>query len=160
MPVLMQAFRGILSKLKTGWRDRATARFIEVECLSAAALASAAPLVAVYFNVVTIYGLGANLIACPLMFLLMPCALLTLLAGAIWLPAGSAVAHFALTPILRLVVGSVGMVAELPHCAIRVPSPSWPLVTFYYVLLFGASFVAHVVMLVHHSRRSRLVMRP
>jgi ComEC/Rec2-related protein len=145
MPALMEVFSGILSTLKTGWRDRALARFIEVECLSASAQASAAPLVAVYFNLVTIYGLSANLIACPLMFLLMPCALITLLAGAIWLPAGITLAHFVLTPILRLVVGIVAAVAQLPHCALPIPSPSWSAVACYYAILFGVSFAYQTI---------------
>jgi competence protein ComEC len=146
MPVLLQVFGGVLSKLKTGHCDRVVRRLVEVECLSLSAQAASAPLVAVYFNLVTIYGLGANLIACPLMFLLMPIALVTLVLGAAWAPAGIVCARVVLTPVLRLVVGCVGAVASLPHCAVAVRSPNWFEVAVYYAAVFGGSLAIQIAL--------------
>ncbi len=141
MPALMALFEQSLKKIKWTKRRLWAKRFVEVECLSVSAQASSAPMVAEQFNLVTIYGLGANLLSVPIMFFFIPTTILTIACGAVSEDAGSFMGHFVTAPLLRSMTFIISATASIPHCAVSISSPSWLLIAVYYFVLFGGSFV-------------------
>jgi competence protein ComEC len=123
--------------LRLGWGARLRRRLTEALAVSAVASLVTAPLVAHYFQVVSLYGFLVNLMAIPLVLMLsLPLGGLAVLAEA-----------FSLTPLAQvlLVMGSlplklgyfiIAWTARLPGSGITVPSPTWLQVALIYAVIF------------------------
>ena len=115
-------------------------------------LALALPM-AIYFHRITVYALPVNLLILPLLTLLVPAAMVTLLVLAIW-PA-AAVAPAAVTlALLHFSLGVVRTLGGMRFGDIRVPEPTVPLVA---VALL--SFVA-AILLARGGKKSRRLVLP
>ncbi|MEW6386130.1 MAG: ComEC/Rec2 family competence protein [Thermodesulfobacteriota bacterium] len=108
------------------------------EALAASAVASlaTAPLVAAYFQVVSVLGILVNLIAVPLFLLVaLPLGEAAVLAQSLSLTTP---AQWLLTlgqfP-LRLGYGAIAKAALLPGSAIILPTPTWLQIALYYLLM-------------------------
>jgi competence protein ComEC len=123
--------------LLRGWSSRLRRGLTEALALSAVASLVTAPLVAHYFQVVSLYGFLVNLVAIPLVLMLsLPVGGLAVLAEV-----------FSLTPLAQviLVAGSlplklgyliIAWTAQLPWSGITVPSPTWLQVALMYGMIF------------------------
>jgi competence protein ComEC len=85
-------------------------------------LALALPM-AIYFHRITVYALPVNLCVLPLLGLLLPAAMLLLLALAVW-PAAAIVPAGATLILLHLSVGLVRKLGALSLGDLRVPEPA------------------------------------
>ena len=99
-------------------------------------LAMALPM-AVNFHRITIFALPVNLFILPLLVLLMPAALLTLLALAVWSPL-AVVPGAIVALVLHAGVGLVHLFGSLRFGDLRIPSPL-PLQAFAFWLLLAAA---------------------
>ncbi len=118
--LLIHAYRGV-----KGW---ATA--------SAIATLATAPLVAAYFQVVSILGIVVNLVAIPLVLgLALPLGEAAVLAQALHLlPLAQALLYLGQWP-LWLGWQAICLGAALPGSAIIVPIPTWPQIGLYFLTL-------------------------
>jgi competence protein ComEC len=119
-----------------GLRARLYFRGKEALAVSAAATLATAPLVAAYFQVVSLLGILVNLVAIPLVLgLALPLGEVAVLAQA-----------FSLTPVAQffLALGrlplwlgfeAISLAARLPGSAIIMPIPTWLQIACYYVIL-------------------------
>ncbi|MDE3147855.1 MAG: DNA internalization-related competence protein ComEC/Rec2, partial [Acidobacteriota bacterium] len=97
---------------------------------------------AVYFHRITIFALPVNLFILPLLGLLLPAALIMLLALVLW-PASAVVPAVVVALVLHLGVGLVHLFGSLAFGDLRVPSPLlWQSVAFC-ALLAAAIALAH-----------------
>ena len=97
---------------------------------------------AVYFHRITIFALPVNLLILPLLALLLPAALIVLLALVLW-PASAVVPAVVVALVLHLGVGLVHLFGSLAFGDLRVPSPLlWQSVAFC-ALLAAAIALAH-----------------
>jgi len=115
-------------------------------------LALALPM-AIYFHRITVYALPVNLLILPLLTLLVPAAMVTLLALAIW-PAGAVVPGAIALALLHFSLGVVRTLGGLRFGDVRVPEPSVPLIA---VALL--SFVA-AIQLARGGRHLRKLVLP
>jgi competence protein ComEC len=96
---------------------------------------------ALYFHRITIFALPVNVFILPLLAVLMPAALLTLVALAIW-PAAAFVPAMIVALVLHLGVGLVHLFGSLAFGDFRIPAPLlWQSVAFC-VLLAAAVALA------------------
>ncbi len=137
MPVAMQSVEGWTAKIRSPKLRHAARRIIEVECLAFAAQAVSAPLVAAQFNQVSCWGVFANFLACPLMFIIVPAALLSFAAGAINGAVGLACLRGFVGPLVQALFGIVSWFSAQPGCSAAVPTPSIGMIALYYALLFA-----------------------
>jgi competence protein ComEC len=107
-----------------------------VIAVSAAATLATAPLVAVYFQVVSLLGVVVNLVAIPLVLgLALPLGEAAVLAQALDLtPVAQALLTLGEIP-LWLGFAAIEHAARLPGSAIIMPIPTWLQVVAYYVVL-------------------------
>ena len=77
---------------------------------------------AIYFHRITIFALPVNLFILPLLAVLMPAALLTLVALAVW-PAAAVVPAMIVALVLHLGVGLVHLFGSLAFGDFRIPAP-------------------------------------
>jgi len=120
-----------------GWGRRWKRRFLEALAVSGVACLVTAPLVAHYFQVVSLFGFLVNLAVIPLVLMLaLPLGGLAVLAQAL-----------SLTPLAKifLAIGQIPLnlgytiiawVAGLPASGLTAPSPSWLQVALLYALIF------------------------
>ena len=119
-----------------GWVARLKRRLTEALIVSAVASLVTAPLVAHYFQVLSLFGFLVNLVAIPLVLMLsLPLGGLAVLAEV-----------FSLTPLAQviLVAGSlplklgyliIAWTARLPGSAITMPTPTWLQVALTYAVI-------------------------
>jgi ComEC/Rec2-related protein len=122
---------------RRGWLPRWARRLLEALAVSAVASLVTAPLVAHYFQVVSLFGFLVNLAAIPLVLMLaLPLGGLAVLAEAL-----------ALTPLARVLldIGQIPLnwgytiiagVAAWPGSGATVPTPSWLQVALWYAMIF------------------------
>ncbi len=92
-------------------------------------LAMALPM-AIYFHRITIFALPVNVFILPLLAVLMPAALLTLVALALW-PAVAVVPAMIVALVLHLGVGLVHLFDSLAFGDFRIPAPLlWQSIVF------------------------------
>jgi competence protein ComEC len=96
-----------------------TSELVVVSCV--AELAMALPM-AVYFHRITIFALPVNLFILPLLAVLMPAALLTLLALVVW-PAAAVVPAAVVALVLHFGVGLVHLFGSMAVGDFRIPGP-------------------------------------
>lgn len=122
---------------RPGWRRRVGKRLAEALAVSAVASLVTAPLVAHYFQVVSLFGFLVNLAAIPLVLMLaLPLGGLAVLAELLSLtPLAAFFLHIGEIP-LRMGYALIAWVAGLPGSGVTVPSPGWLQVGLIYALLF------------------------
>ena len=109
---------------------------MEWAAASAIATLATAPLVALYFQVVSILGIVVNLVAIPLVLgLALPLGEAAVLAQALHLlPLAQALLYLGQWP-LWLGWQAICLGAALPGSAIIVPIPTWPQIGLYFLIL-------------------------
>ena len=124
---------------RRAWRTRWGRWLIEALTVSAVASLVTAPLVAHYFQVVSLFGFLVNLAAIPLVLMLaLPLGGLAVLAQAMSLtPLARVLLEIGQIP-LTLGYKLIAWVAELPGSGVTVSSPTWLQVGLLYVLIFLA----------------------
>jgi competence protein ComEC len=112
------------------WAVRFLIRLTELLVVSCAVeLAMTLPM-AIYFHRITIFALPVNLFILPLLAVLMPAALLTLVALAVW-PAAAIVPAMIVALALHLGVGLVHLFGSLAFGDFRIPAPLlWQSIAF------------------------------
>ena len=93
------------------------------------------PAVAYYFSSVSLVGIFANLLIVPLCGLLLGFGLLSVVLGAVYLPAGvfAAGSVYAILQFFKIVCTAL---VRLPFASVLVGCPSYLSIVLYYVLLF------------------------
>ncbi len=124
------------------WLVRFVLRLIELVVVSCVVeLAMTLPM-AVYFHRITIFALPVNLLILPLLSVLMPAALLMLLALIVW-PSAAAIPAMIVALVFHLGVGLVHLFGSMALGDFRIPSPLlWQSVAFC-ALLAAAMVLAH-----------------
>jgi competence protein ComEC len=119
------------------WRSRVISRLISFFLVSFFAVCGSLPLVAAYFNQISLVGLVANFIVVPLVgFVAIPFGLVALFVSplsktaAVWfIQAGSG--------ILNIALGGVQFFADLPFAAIKTFTPSLLEIGCFYLLCWA-----------------------
>jgi ComEC/Rec2-related protein len=142
MTAMSHGVDDIFTSFANTWRSRLIKSFVDIELLSVAAQASAAPLVAYFYNIVPIGSVAANLLAVPLMIFLLPMSLVCVLMGALFLPLGRFLAHEIAAPLIHGIVSVISGVASANWASVSVAQPSILEIVGYYVVLIGGSFAA------------------
>lgn len=136
------------------WSVRFAIRVMELVVVSCLVeLAMTLPM-AVYFHRITIFALPVNLLILPMLLVLMPAALLTLLLLVVW-PAAAFVPAMVVALVMHLGVELVRIFGSMALGDFRIPSPLlWQSAAF--CALLGAAIV-----LAHESlgRRDRWLRR-
>jgi competence protein ComEC len=129
-----------------GWKAlprlvRALLRLGEVVVVSLAVeLAMTLPM-AIYFHRITLFSLPVNVVVLPLLFLLLPAALTTLLALVLW-PALAPLPASATALVLHFGVWVVHLFGSLPLGDVRVATPTVGQQVLFYALLGAAIYFA------------------
>ena len=110
-------------------------------CVSFAAWLGSAPLIALYFNLITPLAIAANLILVPLASLTMASALMSLSVAPL-LPSLAVLANSSAWFWMEMMIRLTEQIADLPGVVIDVASPSVLACLVYYQTLFGLSFVS------------------
>lgn len=121
------------------WTVRIAIRAVELVVVSCVVeLAMTLPM-AVYFHRITIFALPVNLLILPLLAVLMPAALLTLLALVVW-PSAAVIPAMVVAFGLHIGVGLVHLFGAMALGDFRIPNPVlWQTATF--CALLGAAIV-------------------
>ncbi len=121
------------------WAVRFSIRVTELVIVSCIVeLAMALPM-AVYFHRITIFALPVNIVILPLLAVLMPAALLTILLLAVW-PAAATIPAAVVALMLHLGVGLVHLFGGLRFGDVRVATPLiWQTAAF--ILLLAAAIL-------------------
>ena len=123
------------------WMVRSVVRFIELVLIAyVVEMAMTLPM-AIYFHRITIYALPVNLLILPLLTVLMPAALLTLLALVVW-PAAAIVPGAVTAVLLHLGVGMVRLFGSMEMGDIRIPEPLSVQQAAFWLLLASAIALA------------------
>lgn len=136
---LERAVNGTIARRAFPWMVRFVIRIVELVVVSCVVeLAMTLPM-AIYFHRITIFALPVNLLIVPLLLVLMPAALLTLLLLAVW-PAVAAVPAMVVACVLHLGVRLVHLFGSMALGDFRIPGPLlWQSATF--CALGGAAIV-------------------
>jgi len=124
------------------WSVRFLLRLVELLTVSLVAeLVMTLPM-AIYFHRITVYALPVNLFILPMLAVLMPAALLTVLLLVVW-PSAAVVPAIIVALVLHVGVGLVRLFGSLAFGDFRVPAPTlWQSGTFC-ALLAAAIVLAH-----------------
>jgi competence protein ComEC len=124
------------------WMVRSLVRLIELMLIAyVVEMAMTLPM-AVYFHRITFYALPVNLAILPLLTVLMPAALLTLLALLVW-PAAAIVPAVVTAALLHLGVGLVHLFGSMRMGDIRIPEPTaWQQAVFWVLLATAIALAA------------------
>jgi competence protein ComEC len=127
-------------------------RIVELVVVSCVVeLAMALPM-AVYFHRITLFALPVNLFILPLLAVLMPAALLTMLLLVAW-PAAAVLPAMIVAFVLHIGVGLVHLFGSLAFGDFRIPTPLlWQSAAF-------CAFLAASILLAHQGLRSRAARR-
>jgi competence protein ComEC len=124
--------------LQKGILRTAAVMTAELAGFSMIAQISATPLTILYFSQFSVLSLPVNIVVVPLLFLLIPAAILTLLLLLTAPAIGVHTAYFVLHPLLWTIMHTVGWFSNLPFCFFAVAQPpAWLIVAVY-----GAVFAA------------------
>jgi len=96
---------------------------------------------AIYFHRITVFALPVNVFILPLLAVLMPAALATLLALAVW-PAAAVVPGAVVAIFLHFGTGLVRLFGSLPYGDFRIPAPLLDQSAAFCVLLAAAIVLA------------------
>jgi competence protein ComEC len=125
------------------WTIRLVLRIGELLVVSCVVeLAMALPM-AIYFHRITLFALPVNLFILPLLAVLMPAALVTLLALVTW-PAAAVAPAAVVALMLHLGVGLVHLFGSLAWGDFRIPSPLLAQSAAFCALLAAAVLLAHL----------------
>lgn len=119
---------------------RLTASVGELFLLTLAAQLTTLPLIASYFNRLSLVSLVANLLILPAQPAVMVTGGLSLIAGLIWLPAGRIVA-WAAWPFTAYTIAFVELFAKVPGASIGLGEVAPAVVIGCYALLFGLTWL-------------------
>ncbi len=95
---------------------------------------TAAPLVCYHYNMVSLVGTLTNILATPLISAVMLLSGMAVIAGVFFLPL-AAIINVSTGALVDLLLWLVHSMASLPHAAIFLPTPPWPLLICYYLFL-------------------------
>lgn len=127
------------------WTIRLVLRIGELLVVSCVVeLAMALPM-AIYFHRITLFALPVNLFILPLLAVLMPAALVTLLSLVTWPPA-AVVPAAVVALMLHLGVGLVHLFGSLTWGDFRIPSPLLAQSATFCALLAAAILLAHLAL--------------
>jgi competence protein ComEC len=127
---------GLLQKFQVNpsWPQRLAARLVSFFLVSLFAIGGSLPLVAYYFNQVSLVGLGANFLVVPLVgFITVPLGL----TGLFLSPLSTTLAAWILSAgaaVLAVALEIVRVFAELPFAAFKTVTPSVLEMVCYYIL--------------------------
>ncbi|MDR3754083.1 MAG: ComEC/Rec2 family competence protein, partial [Terracidiphilus sp.] len=136
---LQRAASGAIAWRVFPWSVRFAIRVLELVVISCVVeLAMTLPM-AIYFHRITIFALPVNLLIVPVLVVLMPAALLTLLLLVIW-PAAAVVPAMAVALVMHLGVRLVHLFGSTALGDFRIPGPLlWQSAAF--CALLGAAIV-------------------
>jgi competence protein ComEC len=128
--VLCPAAPAFVTRRAIPWAVRFSIRVVDLVIVSCIVeLAMALPM-AVYFHRITIFALPVNIVILPLLAVLMPAALLTILLLAVW-PAAAVVPAVVVALVLHVGVGLVHRFGGLRFGDVRVATPlAWQTAAF------------------------------
>jgi competence protein ComEC len=127
---LQRAASGTIAWRVFPWSVRFAFRVVELLVISCAVELSMTLPMAVYFHRITIFALPVNLLIVPLLAALMPVALLTLIALAVW-PAAAVVPAMAAALVMHAGVGLVHWFGSMAMGDFRIPGPlAWQVAAF------------------------------
>jgi len=137
------------------WLIRFLLRLIELTAISVVVeLAMTLPM-AIYFHRITIVALPVNVLILPLLLVLMPAALLTLLALFAW-PSGAILPAMVVAVVLHFSVWLVHLFGSFTYGDFRIPGPIlWQCIAFC-VLVAAAMLLAHRGLLTLSRAQHRL----
>ena len=137
MPRLLKIGGGAFDReVLPGLRTKVFIRVEEWAAASAVATLATAPLVAAYFQVVSILGIVVNLVAIPLVLLLaLPLGEAAVLAQAVHLTSLAKGFLFLGQWPLWLGWQAICLGAAVPGSAIITPIPTWPQIALYFLVL-------------------------
>jgi competence protein ComEC len=116
------------------WTVRSILRLVELFVVSAVVeLAMTMPM-AIYFHRITLYALPVNMLMLPLLFVLLPAALITLIVLAVW-PAAAAVPGACTALALHLGTGLVHLFGSIRLGDVRMGEPLLVQQILFYILL-------------------------
>ncbi|HUX28483.1 MAG TPA: ComEC/Rec2 family competence protein [Terracidiphilus sp.] len=125
------------------WTVRFCLRLVELLVVSCVVeLAMTLPM-AVYFHRITIFALPVNLLILPLLAILMPAALITILLLVTW-TAAAVVPAMAVALVLHFSVGLVHLFGSLAFGDFRIPTPLLWQSAVFCALLAAAVVLAHL----------------
>lgn len=137
--LMRAAQRGIAAKGEGGGRRRlrAAARWVvEAVAITVAATAATLPIVAFFFNRVSLVGVIANLPIVPLSGAITAAGTAAALFLVI-LPGGLAPLNWFNEVLVHWLLGLAGWFAAAPYASVRLYTPTVPMVCVYYVALAG-----------------------
>jgi competence protein ComEC len=115
--------------------------------VSVAAMVGTWPLVAYYFNRISVVGLLSNLITVPLAGVVVIAGLMASLAALIWVPVSSLL--ITLTSVFsHLVLKVVHLFASIPHAARHVATPTLIEIGLFYLLILYLANIRRISRLV------------
>ena len=119
---------------KSNWQKRLTVRLVTFFLVSLFAICGSLPLVAFYFNQISLVGLAANFLVVPLVgFITIPFGLVALFIS----PLSTTLAAWCLKPGVIALEGALDIViffSDLPFAAIKTVTPSMLEIMCYYIL--------------------------
>jgi competence protein ComEC len=122
------------NQLKNNWRMRFRSKLASFFLVSFFAVCGSLPLVAYYFNQISLVGLAANIIVVPLVgFITIPMGLVALFAMPLSMPFASWCIS-AGTMILAFALGIIKFFADLPFAAVKIVTPGFFEIGSYYIL--------------------------
>ncbi len=125
------------ARIKDDWRLRLVSRLVSFFLVSFFAICGSLPLVAFYFNQISIVGLAANFVVVPLVgFIAIPLGLVALFV----LPLSTTLAFWCIKAgggILTYALGVVQFFADLPFAAVKTFTPSLLEIGCFYVLCWA-----------------------
>ncbi len=136
------------------WSVRFAIRAVELVVVSCVVeLAMTLPM-AVYFHRITIFALPVNLLILPMLLVLMPAALLTMLMLVVW-PAAAVVPAMTVALVMHIGVGLVHLFGSMALGDFRIPNPLLWQSGAFCALLGAAIVLAHESL----SREARWLRR-
>lgn len=99
-----------------------------------AAQAGILPLIAYHYNIMSFISVPANILAVPLVGLILPLGFLAALAGTVYLKI-ALIVNFATSALLDLMILIVGVIHSIPGGVIYVVQPNLAIITLWYVSL-------------------------
>lgn len=139
MPVWSAFWLPRLERFARGMGRKAAVWAMDLCGLAFVAQLGALPIVAYYYNQVSLVSVGANLLVVPLLFFVVPLGFVGALAWPLWHGAGALllwICHFGLVWI----VGVVRVCAAPSWASLAIASPTPGLIAVYYCVLGGCAF--------------------
>ncbi|MHB8916556.1 MAG: DNA internalization-related competence protein ComEC/Rec2 [Desulfocucumaceae bacterium] len=92
------------------------------------------PLVAYYYNIFSLVAIPANILAVPLVGIILPLGLAASLAGLVWIKA-ALIINYATGALLDLMMLVVGVIHSVPGGVIYIGPPPLPAIAVWYISL-------------------------